>query len=52
MKTTKSIALTSAEIVTLLASLKATQMTIQGLEEYKEFNGKLRDLETTVRQQS
>ena len=52
MKTTKSIALTSAEIVTLLASLKATQMMIQGLEEYKEFNGKLRNLETTVRQQS
>jgi anaerobic glycerol-3-phosphate dehydrogenase len=52
MKTTKSIQLTSAEIVTLLASLKASKMMIQGIEEYKEFNDKLRDLETTVRQQS
>jgi len=52
MKTTKSIKLTSSEIVTLLASLKATKMMFQGLEEYKEFNGKLRNLETTIRQQS
>lgn len=54
MKTTKSIQLqlTSAEIVTLLAALKASKMMIQGIEEYKEFNDKLRALETTVRQQS
>jgi len=52
MKTTKSIQLTSAELVTLLAALKASKMMFQGVEEYKEFNDKLRALETTVRQQS
>jgi hypothetical protein len=52
MKTAKSIALTSSDIVTLLASLKATKMMIQGLEEYKEFNDNINKLETTVRQQS
>ena len=52
MKTTKSIALTSAEIVTLLASLKATKMMLQDLEEYKTFNDKINNLETTIRQQS
>jgi hypothetical protein len=52
MKTTKSIALTSAEIVTLLAALKAAKMMFADLEEYKTFNGKINKLETTIRQQS
>jgi hypothetical protein len=52
MKTTKSIQLTSAELVTLLAGLQLARYSVANLEEYKEFNDKLHALETTVRQQS
>ena len=52
MKTTKSVQLTSADIVTLLAGLQLARYSVANLEDYKEVNDKLRDLETTVRQQS
>jgi len=52
MKTTQPIQLTSAEIATLLAALKAAKTMFADLEEYKTFSNKLRDLEDTIRQQS
>jgi len=51
-KSTKSIALTSAESDTLLAALQLAQNAVANLQEYKTFSKKLRDLETTIRQQS
>jgi len=51
-KSTKSIALTSAECDTLLAALQLAQNAVANLQEYKTFSNKLRNLETTVRQQS
>jgi hypothetical protein len=51
-KSTKSIQLTSGESDTLLAALQLAQNAVADLEEYKTFSKKLRDLETTVRQQS
>ena len=51
-KSTKSIALTSAESDTLLAALALAQNAVANLQEYKTFSNKLRALETTIRQQS
>lgn len=51
-KSTKSIALTSAESALLLAAIQIAQNAVANLQEYKTFSNKLFDLETTVRQQS
>ena len=48
-KTTKSIALTSTEIDTLLAALQLASNAVADLQEYKTFNGKINKLETTIR---